>query len=53
MKTLKQLLPFILCFGGLYLSHWLFNHVNSWIGIAGYVITSSALVDYVVKHFKK
>lgn len=53
MKTLKQLLPVILCFGGLYTSHWAFNHVNIWIGIVGYMVTTSVSVDYIVKCFKK
>jgi len=53
MKTLKQLLPVILCFGGLYLSQWLFNHVNAWVGIVSFVVVSSASVDYIIKCFKK
>jgi len=52
MKTLQKLLPVLLALTGLFAAHWIFNHVNVWLGIAAYVITTSLCVDYLVKLFK-
>jgi hypothetical protein len=50
---IKQLLPIILLFGGIFLSHWLFNHVNPWVGIIGYILIASVLVEGTIKNIKK
>ena len=53
MKTLQKLIPVLLALAGLFAAHWIFNHINAWLGIAAYVITTTLCVDYIVKFFKK
>jgi len=52
MKLLNKILIAIAIVIGIMAPHWIFNHVNAWLGIICYVIVISIGVDYLIKILK-
>lgn len=50
--TMKYVVTIGLILLGLFVSNWIFNHINPWLGILSYIILLGLIINFIIKQLK-